>query len=289
MLDRFNAALDQAERALATGAPVDVAQLARTAVTSEHHLRRTFSALTGMPLGEYLRRRRLTLAAADVLADRQPLLDVAVRHGYGSTEAFNRAFRAVHGVGAGEARRDRPRLVSQPRVTFHLTVEGTHSMDYRVVDRQAMRVVGRRTRVPLVHLGRNTAIEDFVRGLDPAVRRQVEALSDQDPAGVVSVTDAVDGSRAEGTELDYWYAAVTSRPVPAGLDVLEVPAGEWLVLSTSGPYPETLQHLWRDAYGEWFPSNPWRVRPGPELLRTVLRPDGTADGELWLPVEPDEG
>ncbi|WP_380164999.1 helix-turn-helix domain-containing protein [Jannaschia sp. R86511] len=288
MLDRFNAALDLLEQAVATGGPVDVAVLAGRAGTSEHHFRRTFSALAGMPVGHYARRRRMTVAAADVLAGEASLLDVAVRHGYSSTEAFSRAFQAVHGVGAGEARRTRPRLVSQPRVSFHLTVEGSSSIHYRIVDRPAFRVVGLRARVPLVHLGRNQVMEDFVRGIAPAVSEQVGALSDQEPRGVVSVTDALDGSRAEGTELDYWHAAVTSQPAPDGLDELHVPAGEWLVLTSTGvPYPEGLQLMWRDAYAEWFPANPWRTRPGPELLRTQWHDDGTADGELWLPVEPE--
>lgn len=288
MLDRLNRALDLVEEAVASGEEVDGAAMARVAETSEHHLRRTFSVLAGMPLSEYVRRRRMSVAAADVLRGDATLLDVAVRHGYGSTEAFTRAFRSVHGVGAGEARRHRPSLVSQPRIAFHLTVEGSTTMEYRIVDKPAFRIVGRRTRVPLVHLGRNTAIEEFERSLAASVRDQVAALSDQDPSGPVSATDAVDGSRAEGTHLDYWHAAVTSRSAPPGLDQLDVPAGAWLVLTGSGPYPEALQHLWRDAYAEWFPANPWRTRPGPEILRAVVD-DGQAEGELWLPVEPSVG
>ncbi len=69
-------------------------------VTTEYHLRRMFSSLAGMPLSEYIRRRRMTVAAADVLGD-DDLLGIAVRYGYGSTEAFGRAFRAVHGVSPG--------------------------------------------------------------------------------------------------------------------------------------------------------------------------------------------
>ncbi|GAB3599807.1 AraC family transcriptional regulator [Kineococcus gypseus] len=288
MLHRLNAALDLLEHALAEGAPVDVTAMARVAATSEHHLRRTFSALAGTPIGEYVRRRRMTLAAADVLDERLTLLDVATRHGYGSTEAFNRAFRAVHGVSAGQARRTRAPLVSQPRVSFHLHLEGSDSMRYRIVDKQAFHLVGARARVPLVHLGRNHAIEDFVRGLGQDVREQVAALSDQEPAGPLSVSDALDDSRAEGSELDHWYAAATSRQAPPGLERLDVPAGAWLVLTASGPHPQAMQHLWRDAYGQFFPSNPWRTRPGPELLRTELHDDGTGTGELWLPVEPEQ-
>ncbi|MBM9469389.1 GyrI-like domain-containing protein [Nakamurella sp. YIM 132084] len=72
-----------------------------------------------------------------------------------------------------------------------------------------------------------------------------------------------------------------------GLEQLDVPAGSWLVLITTGPYAEAMQHLWRDACGQWFPASPWRTRPGPELLRTELHEDGTGDAELWLPIEPE--
>src|SRR6478735_8249755 len=122
--------------------PHDVAGLARIATTSEYHFRRMFSALAGLPLSEYVRRRRLTVAGAEVLAGERTLLDIATRYGYGSGEAFARAFRAVHGVGPGEARRTGAALRSQQRMSFRLIVEGTSSMRYKIVDKADFRVVG---------------------------------------------------------------------------------------------------------------------------------------------------
>lgn len=287
MLERLNQAMDHIERRLDQS--VDVAELARVAATSEYHLRRMFSALAGMPLSEYIRRRRLTVAGAEVLAGPGTLLEIAVRYGYGSGEAFARAFRAMHGVGPGEARRTGTALVSQPRLAFRLTVEGSNSMRYRVVDRPAFTVVGPRARVPLVHLGPNRAIIDFVRGIGRQALKDLEKLSDQEPRGVVAVCDDLDPSRAEGTELDYYHGVVTSAPAPEGTSVLHVPAGTWAVFTTSGPAPEAIQHLWANVYTQWFPSNPYRSRPGPEILRTRMSPDNTeADAELWLPVEREE-
>ncbi|MFD3824226.1 effector binding domain-containing protein [Streptomyces sp. NPDC058625] len=284
MLERLNQAMEHIERHL--DGPVDVVGLARIATTSEYHLRRMFSALAGMPLSEYVRRRRLTVAGAEVLAGRESLLEVAMRYGYGSGEAFARAFRAMHGVGPGEARRTGCALVSQPRLTFRLTVEGSSSMRYRVVDRPAFTVVGPKARVPLVHSGPNRAIIDFVRGIDPRTVERLEKLSDQDPQGIVAVCDDLDPSRAEGTELDYYHGVLTSATAPEGTTSLAVPAGTWAVFTTSGPAPQAIQELWRDVFAQWFPSNPYRGRPGPEILRTRLSPDGTeADAELWLPVE----
>ncbi|MFI9547631.1 GyrI-like domain-containing protein [Streptomyces sp. NPDC052016] len=287
MLERLNQTMEDIEDHLDQS--IDVARLARTAATSEYHLRRMFSALAGMPLSEYVRRRRLTVAGAEVLAGNESLLEIAVRYGYGSGEAFARAFRAMHGVGPGEARRTGAALVSQPRLSFRLTVEGSSSMRYRVVDRPAFTVAGLKARVPLVHAGPNQAIIDFVRGIEPRTLESLEKLSDQEPQGIVSVCDDLDPSRAEGTELDYYHGVITSTAAPEDVAVLPVPAGTWAVFTTSGPAPEAIQYLWRDVFTQWFPSNPYRSRPGPEILQTRLSPDGTeADAELWLPVEREQ-
>lgn len=284
MLERLNQTMDHIERHLDQS--VDVAELARVAATSEYHLRRMFSALAGMPLSEYIRRRRLTVAGAEVLGGRGTLLEIATRYGYGSGEAFARAFRVVHGVGPGEARRTGSALVSQPRLTFRLTVEGSNSMRYRVTERPAFTVVGPKARVPLVHTGPNQAIIDFVRGIERQTLERLEKLSDQEPQGIVAVCDDLDPGRAEGTELDYYHGVITTAAAPEGTAVLQVPAGTWAVFTTSGPVPEAIQHLWRDVFTEWFPSNPYRSRPGPEILRTRMSPDSAeADAELWLPVE----
>ncbi|MFE3883409.1 GyrI-like domain-containing protein [Streptomyces lydicus] len=284
MLERLNQALEHIEGHL--DQDLDVKELARIAATSEHHLRRMFSALAGMPLLEYVRRRRLTLAGAEVLAGRETLLEIAVRYGYGSGEAFARAFRAMHGIGPGEARRTGAALTSQSRMAFRLTVEGSSSMRYRVVDKADFTVVGLKTRVPLVHAGPNQAIMDFVRGIDPQTLERLEKLSDQEPHGIVAVCDGMDPSRAEGTVLDYHHGVITSAVALEGTTTLAVPAGTWAVFTTSGPAPQAIQELWRDVFTEWFPSNPYRTRTGPEILRTRLSPQKTeVDAELWLALE----
>ncbi|MFF9506355.1 GyrI-like domain-containing protein [Streptomyces sp. NPDC014724] len=195
MLERLNEAMEHIEGCL--DQRIEAAELAaRIAMTSEYHFRRMFSALAGMPLSEYIRRRRR------------------------------------------------------------------------------------------VHEGVNPAIAEFVRGIDQETMRRVASLSDQEPEGIVAVSDNLDESRAEGTELDYYHAVVTGVAVPEGLDALVVPAGTWAVFGNSGPFPQALQYLWRDVFTQWFPSNPYRSRPGPEILRARLSQDGgEAEAELWIPVE----
>lgn len=290
MLERLNDAMEYIESHL--GERIEVADLARTATTSEYHFRRMFSALAGVPLAEYIRRRRMTVAGAEVLGhpDRT-LLEVAVRYGYDTGEGFARAFRAVHGIGPGEARRTGAVLRSQQRLTFRLVVEGSSAMNYRLVEKGEFRVVGRRARVPLIHEGPNPAIAEFIRSIGREELERIAALSDQEPAGLVGVSDQLDPSRAEGTELDYYHGVVTG-PEPSdegteeGLDSLPVPAGAWAVFTNDGEFPQALQYLWRDVFTQWFPSNPYASRPGPEILSVRLCEEGRrAAAELWIPVE----
>lgn len=286
MIAILNRVVDDVEDNLADD--IDVADLARSLGTTEYHVRRMFSALAGMPLSEYIRRRRMTVAASDVLGD-DDLLTIAVRYGYGSTEAFGRAFRAVHGVSPGDVRRNGGPLRSQPQLRFRLTVEGNTTMDTRITDRPAFRLVGHAARVPLIHHGVNPHIQAHIAALPMPEHERLKALGDTEPAGLLQVSADVDPDYEEGSELTYLHgvAVTDTTPLPDDLDAIEVPAGTWAVFRTEGEYPAALQATWAATATDWFPSNPWRLRPGPSIVAVLDRsPDfRTATCELWLPVE----
>ncbi|WP_433375184.1 AraC family transcriptional regulator [Actinoplanes sp. CA-142083] len=289
MISALNRLVDLVEEHLTE--ELDLGELATSLGTTEYHLRRMFSSLAGMPLSEYVRRRRMTVAAAAVVRGEDDLLGIAVRHGYGSAEAFGRAFRAVHGAGPGDVRRDGGPLRTQPQLRFHLTVEGSIPMDTRVVARPAFRLVGHAARVPLIHQGVNPHIQQIVTAIPPEEHARLKALSNTEPPGLLQVSDDLDPDRAEGSELTYLYgvAVAEGTPAPGDLDAIDVPAGRWAVFRTAGPYPQALQSAWAATATEWFPSNPWRLRPGPEIVAVLERADdfSTATCELWLPIEPD--
>jgi AraC family transcriptional regulator len=287
MIDVLNKLVDLVEERLTD--EIDVDGLATSLGTTEYHLRRMFSSLAGLPVSEYVRRRRMTVAAAEVIGGEDDLLDIAVRYGYGSTEAFGRAFRSVHGAGPGDVRRDGGPLRTQPLIRFRLTVEGSTTMDTRIVERPAFRLVGHATRVPLIHEGVNPHIQAHVAAIPVEAHVRLKQLGNTDPAGLLQVSDGVDPDAVEGSELTYLHGvAVTGdAPVPSGLDAIEAAAGTWAVFRTSGPHPAALQETWAATATEWFPSNPWRLRPGPSVVAVLERADdfSTATCELWLPIE----
>ena len=269
---------------------IDVPGLAASLGTTEYHLRRMFSSLAGMPLSEYVRRRRMTVAAAEVLDDGD-LLEIAVRYGYGSAEAFGRAFQAVHGAAPSAVRRDGGPLRTQPQLRFRLTVEGNITMDTRIAERPGFRLVGHAARVPLIYNGVNPHIQEHIASLPLSEHQRLKDLSSTEPVGLLQVSADVDADYTEGTELTYLHGVAVdeSTPLPHDLDVIEVPAGAWAVFRTAGPYPAALQSTWAATATDWFPSNPWRLRPGPSIVAVLERADdfSTATCELWLPVERD--
>ncbi|MBB3663826.1 MULTISPECIES: AraC family transcriptional regulator [Prauserella salsuginis group] len=288
MIEILNRLVSAVEQDL--GEDLDVDAFARRSATTEYHLRRMFSSLAGMPVSEYVRRRRMTVATADVIGG-EDLLTIAVRYGYGSTEAFGRAFRSVHGAGPAEVRRDGGPLRSQPQLRFRLTVEGSTAMNARIVERPDLRLVGHAARVPLIHEGANPHIQDHITSLPAAEHDRLKQLSNADPAGLLQVSADVDPDYTEGSELTYLHGVAVDAEtrVPDDLDAIDVPAGTWAVFRTSGEHPKALQDGFAATATEWFPANPWRLRPGPSIVSVIDRADdfSTATCEIWMPVERD--
>lgn len=286
MIEILNRLVDEIERRI--DEDIDVDALAESMGTTGYHARRMFSSLAGMPFSEYVRRRRMTVAAADVVGGEE-LLTIAVRYGYGSVEAFGRAFRSVHGASHGDVRRDGGPLRTQPTLRFRLTVEGSVPMDARIIERPAFRLIGHAARVPLIYEGVNPHIQQHIASLPAEEHQRLKAMSSTDPRGILAVSADVEPDYLEGSELTYLHGVAVEHgtETPAGLDVIDVDEGEWVVFRTSGPHPAALQDAYAASASEWFPSNPWRLRPGPSIVSILEHADDfrTATCELWFPIE----
>ena len=95
-IDRLNDAISYIEGHLTDS--IDTDQLGRIACCSAYHFQRMFSYMAGIPLSEYIRRRKMSLAAVDLQEKNIKIIEVAGKYGYSSPTAFNRAFQSVHGI-----------------------------------------------------------------------------------------------------------------------------------------------------------------------------------------------
>ncbi|MGP9487395.1 GyrI-like domain-containing protein [Glutamicibacter sp. AOP5-A2-7] len=159
-------------------------------------------------------------------------------------------------------------------------------MKHRIEELGEFRLIGFTARVPLIHEGPNPHIIEFQRSLVPEQMLRLKELAEPGLPGMVSASVNIEDSRDEGSELDYWQAVATTQEIPQGFEAIQVRAGTWVVFEAEGKFPEVLQRLWADAATEWFPANPYRWVPGPELLSIQPDADGSSGrGQLWIPVE----
>ncbi len=284
-LERMNRALAYIEEQLA--GEIDFKLVEQLALCSEYHFRRMFSFLAGAPLSEYIRRRRLTLAAFELAKGDALVLDTALKYGYSSPDAFTRAFYSLHGVTPAEARNAGQPLKAYPRMTFQMVIKGVNEMKYRMVEKEPFYIAGLMKRVPLIYEGANPEIDAMWHSLDMDTITTLKALSNVEPRGMISASTNFSEGRLDGGELDHFIGVATTLESPENLARLEVPAGTWAVFESVGPFPETLQNTWGRIYAEWFPSSGYEQERGPEILwnenKDIESP--TFRSEIWIPVK----
>ncbi len=284
-LKDMNKALKYIEENLTSD--IDYKEVARLALCSEYHFRRMFSFLAGISLSEYIRRRRLTFAAFDLKDSSAKVIDIAVKYGYNSSDSFARAFQNLHGTTPSEARKNVHSLKAYPRMTFQLSVKGGNEMNYRIVEKEAFRIVGIKKRVPIIFNGVNSDIASMWKSLDGEAINQLKKISNVEPLGLLSAsTNFSEGRMEEKGELDHYIGAATTKTCPDNLTKLEVPALSWAVFEAIGPFPDTLQDVWGRIYSEWFPSSIYEQVAGPELLWNENKDvaSQTFKSEIWIPV-----
>ncbi|MFZ7104313.1 MAG: AraC family transcriptional regulator [Peptococcaceae bacterium] len=284
-LDRMNQALSYIEENLTND--IDLKEAARLALCSEYHFQRMFSFLAGVTLGEYIRRRRLTLAAFELNNSDIRILDAAVKYGYHSADSFARAFQNLHGITPSEARNKGRSLKAYPQMTFQLSIRGGSEMNYRIEEKTAFCIVGIKKRVPIIFQGVNPEISAMWQSLDEETIRQLKALSNTEPPGLISASTNFSEDRMEEKgELDHYIGVATTKECPDNLTKLLVPASTWAVFRSVGPFPQTLQNIWGRIYSEWFPSSHYEQKEGPEILwnenKDLTSPAFTS--EIWIPV-----
>ncbi|MEH7470550.1 AraC family transcriptional regulator [Priestia megaterium] len=285
LLRNMNRALHYIEENLTND--IDFIEVARLALCSEYHFKRMFSFLAGITLSEYIRRRRLTLAAFELKDSNIKVIDVAIKYNYSSPDSFTRAFQNLHGITPSEAKKNGNSLKAFPKMTFQLSIKGGNEMNYRIEEKEAFHIVGIKERVPIIFHGVNPKIAAMWESLNDETIRKLKELSNVTPLGLLSASvNFSEGRMEEKGQLDHYIGVATTKDCPDHLVQLEVPAGTWAVFEAVGPFPDTLQDVWGRIYSEWFPSSNYEQVEGPEILwnehKNVTSP--TFKSEIWIPV-----
>jgi AraC family transcriptional regulator len=279
VLEGMNRAIHYIEENI--GENIDYAEMARIACVSQYHFQRMFAFVTDTPVSEYIRRRRLTLAAFDLQNGDDRILDIALKYGYNSADAFSRAFQNMHGIAPSKARESGVTLTAYPRITFTLSIKGVVAMNYRIEEKEGFTVVGVKEFTTTSGGENFKNIPQMWADLPSEKFEEILALSDMEPSGVLGLCADMynDG-------FDYWIAAATTKPCPAGLGSLSIPACTWAIFEVTGPMPNAIQDMFTRVFSEWLPTSGYEHAPAPEI-------EWYSDGDMsspayksavWIPV-----
>lgn len=275
-IERLNQAIDYIEEHLTE--EIDMAKLGEIACCSSYHFQRMFSYMAGVPLSEYIRRRKMSLAAVDLQGEGRKIVDVAGKYGYQSPTAFNRAFQSVHGIAPSAVKNEGVSVKSFPRIRFQITVKGAEEMNYRIETREEFRIVG--VSVPLhKDIEKNFMVipskwQEI--SMDGTLQRLI-GMMDTEPMGVLGVSTCNDA------EPWRYYIAVSSSQARRDLEEYLVPAATWAIFPGEGTN-QSIQELERRVVTEWLPTSGYEYGNAPDV-EVYLNPDPqNAKYEVWIPV-----
>jgi AraC family transcriptional regulator len=281
--ERMSAALDYIEENLA--GEVNHAKAAHIACYSPFYFQRLFMLVSGITLAEYIRRRRLTQAAMELSFGKPKVIDVAIKYGYDSPDAFTRAFRNMHGVTPQAAREPGTTLRAFPRISFQIELKGGDVMDYRILVKPAFPAAIAARQFTNVD-GQNFKDipewwDEFTASLDCAT---LTALSSNKP-GVVTggVMLGVCYGEVDTGEFYYGIAVELSEGgSPGKFEKMVIPATAWAVFGcTLADIQDVTKHIFRD----WYISTGYEHPGTPDL--EVYLPEGNGEEmkcEIWAPI-----
>lgn len=266
---------------------IDYKELSKIACCSEYHFRRVFSYLAGMSVYEYIRLRKLATAALMLKNTNEKVIDIAMRLGYDSPDAFAKAFVSVHKVTPTQARKENVSLKAFLPMTFQMKIQGGNVMEYRIETKEGFQIAGKSKRITLVYEGVNTQMDSIWASFQPTDFVALKTLSNIEPHGIICASTNFSEGRQEGAELDQYIGVATTMEIPAQWEVLEVAAAAWAVFTSVGEFPKALQNTWARIYSEWLSASDYEVVPGPEILWNESPDTSKPDykSEIWIPVK----
>lgn len=292
-LERMNLAVDYIESNLA--GEINLSEVARVACSSSYQFQRMFSFITDVTLAEYIRRRRLTLAALELQQDvTVKVIDIAIKYGYESPVSFARAFQAMHGITPVVARKDGIEMKAYPRLSFLITIKGAEAMNYRIETKESFEVFG---------------IEGvfYIEGDEDALHTPAKLWEQSHTNGEVKrlaacagelplfvdrnlhLVHAVCSYRKTGPDtFPYMLCAFKNKSSNTeGYTSIIIPAHTWAIFPsephTWDQFNDTIENLYQRFYTEWLPTAGYEQVDGAEFEMY-----GTKDGlnyiELWFAV-----
>ena len=254
---------------------ITLADIAKHVNLSAFHFQRAFSLLTEMSPAEYLRKRRLSQAGADLLSGEVKVIDVAMKYCYDSPESFTKAFTRFHGVSPMQVKKGSP-VQFMNRFTVRITIEGGCIMEYNIEKWEAMDL--------LVHaktFHAETCEAEIPKFWD-------EYYANAEYRKIPGYLGLCAQQKTDGDEFRYGIGCKASdvEGIPEGFGIIHIPEYTWAVFKCVGPVPESIQAMWERIYKEWLPVAEFELIPDYDIENYLPGDPSSRDyvSEICIPV-----
>lgn len=290
-LDIMNRVIDYIEDHLTE--EIDMEEIATLSTYSSVTFQRMFSIVCNITLSEYIRGRRLTMAAFDLQNSDEKIIDIAFKYNYDSPEAFARAFKSIHGISPSEARKKGSVLMAHPRLSFQLQLKGDVPMNYRIEEKEAFTVYGIERVLSLKDGANFKECPEFWQEIvtNGTYQKLIDSTNLPVPASGINLTNAIDCYRDTGKDsFPYMvFAFKTDKSETKDFTELEVPAATWAVfkseMHTMEGTSEAIGNLIKRVYSEWLPTAGYQKIEQYDMELTYK--DGKDYySEIWMRVKP---
>lgn len=255
---------------------LSIQEIAQKAYVSPFHFQRIFHTLCGFTVGEYIRNRRLSIAAQELSKADVKVIDVAIKYGYDSPDSFTRAFTKFHGIPPSTAKLKGASLKSFGRVKIILILEGGTMLEYKIVKKAQFTVMGK------------VRSFDVETSSDEIPKFWQEHMQSEDSKIVCGMYGICIDSNVK--KIDYLIADnyLPWNEIPDGFETRVIPAGTWAVFPCRGALPKSLQDVNTKIWSEWLPSCKEYKLAGNYDIEMYTPPTENPDDyycEIWIPVE----
>lgn len=277
-IERLNKSINYIEEHITDEISYD--ELAQIACCSTYHFQRMFTYIAGVSLSEYIRRRKMSLAAVDLQGGNERIIDIGLKYGYSSPTAFNRAFQSIHGVAPSVLKNEGVSIKSFPPITFKFTVKGVEELNYRIETKPAFRIVGKS--YPL-----NKEIEQnflevpqmWQNAVMDGTIEKITAIMNSQPQGVLGVSACNDNE-----EWKYYIAVSSTADIDTSLEEYIIPGCMWAIFPGGGT-GKSIQELEKRIVTEWLPTSGYEFTEGPDV-EVYFNPDpNNTQYEVWIPIK----
>lgn len=276
-IERLNCAIHYIEENLCDN--INMNQVAKVACCSSYHFQRMFAYMANIPLSEYIRRRRMSLAAVDLKSGGFKVIDVSFKYGYDSPTAFHRAFKSVHGISPSQAKEEGMILKAYPPIYFQIYIKGVSEMNYRIETKEAFRVVGISEALE-VEIEKNFETVPVMWG-KAAANGTIDKLARLIEGSILGLLGV--SACNEANNWRYYIGVNSNKPLEGDFEEVMIPNATWAIFAGEGSN-QSIQELEKRIIMEWLPTSGYEYGNAPDIEVYLNADPVHARYEVWIPI-----